>query len=106
RPSAYIRPVAAGSREEGLVLVRALVDRFAANEAHYNSPEFDETSTREQFVNGLFDALGWDVLDVDGRAEARDVIFHPRLRGEQELAGTEDWDEDLTADELAEREPV
>jgi type I restriction-modification system DNA methylase subunit len=98
--------VPAESREEGLVLVRALVDRFAANEAHYISPDFDETSTREQFVNGLFGALGWDVLDVEGRGSARDVVFHPRLRDVQELAGAEEWDEDLTEEELAAREPV
>jgi len=55
------------------------VDRFAANEEHYTSAEFDETSTREQFVNGLFDALGWDVFDVEGRGSTREVVFHPRL---------------------------
>jgi hypothetical protein len=73
---------------------------------HYTSPDFDETSTREQFVNGLFDALGWDVLDAEGRGASRDVIFHPRLRDVPELAGAEEWDEDLTEEELAAREPV
>jgi hypothetical protein len=98
--------VPAASKEEGLALVGDLVVRFAANEGHYTSPEFDETSTREQFVNGLFDALGWDVLDAEGRGSARDVVFHPRLLDAQELAGAEEWDEDLTQEELAAREPV
>jgi type I restriction-modification system DNA methylase subunit len=98
--------VPAASRAEGLALVRALVERFAANEAFYTSPDFDETSTREQFVNGLFDALGWDVLDAEGRGRAREVVFHPRLVGAHEVAGAEEWDDDLTEDELAAREPV
>lgn len=96
----------AQSQEEGLAHIADLVERFAANEQHYVSGEFDETSTREQFVNGLFDALGWDVLDAEGRGPNRDVIFHPRLLDDAAIAGEEAWDEDLSEDELAEREPI
>jgi hypothetical protein len=98
--------VPAGDQDEGREQVADLVERFVANEAHYRSTEFDETSTREQFINGFFDALGWDVLDAAGRGGDRDVIFHPRLRDEREIAGEEEWDEDLSEDELAERQPV
>ena len=96
----------ARSVEDGLELLRGLVARFAANEAHYLSAEFDETSTREQFINGLFDALGWDVLDGAGLGAQRDVVFHPRFVEEPELAGEAGWDDDLSEEELAEREPV
>jgi type I restriction-modification system DNA methylase subunit len=97
----------ADSMDEGRAQIAALVERFFANEQHYTSAGFDETSTREQFINGLFDALGWDVLDAAGRGASREVVFHPRLRDDGgELRGEEEWDEDLSEDELAEREPV
>jgi TaqI-like C-terminal specificity domain/N-6 DNA Methylase/Eco57I restriction-modification methylase len=91
--------------EEGLTQVRELVARFRRNLSHYRSAEFDETSTREQFINPLFEALGWDVLDHAGHGADRDVIFHSRLISGSEVAGLEAWDDDLTAEELAAREP-
>jgi hypothetical protein len=97
---------ASGIESGGPGAVRALAERFAANETDYTAPDFDETSTREQFVNGLFDALAWDVLDAEGRGRAREVVFHPRLVDAHEPAGAEEWDEGLTEDELAAREPV
>jgi type I restriction-modification system DNA methylase subunit len=96
----------AANLEEGRAQIAALVERFLGNAQHYTSAEFDETSTREQFINAFFDALGWDVLDAAGRSAARDVVFHPRLRNGGEFRGEEEWDEDLGEDELAEREPV
>ncbi len=57
----------AANQTEGLAQIADLVERFEANREHYVSPDFDETSTREQFINGFFDALGWDVLDAEGR---------------------------------------
>jgi hypothetical protein len=98
--------VPAGNRQEGLAQIVALVERFRANEPHYVSAAFDETSTRELFINGFFDALGWDVLDMTGLGAYRDVVFHPRLRDHLSLAGAEEWDEDLSEEELAAREPV
>jgi len=96
----------AATKEEGLALIEALVERFRANAAHYTSADFDETSTREQFINGFFDALGWDLLDAEGRGAERDVVFHPRLVDDPRAAGADEWDEDLTEAELAAREPV
>ena len=96
----------ATNKEHGLELLREAVRRFAANEAHYRDRDFDEESTREQFINAFFDALGWDVLDVQGRGPHRDVVFHPRVIEEHGVAGSEEWDADLTEEELAAREPV
>lgn len=92
--------------EEGLSQVRELVGRFKRNLSHYRSTDFDETSTREQFINPLFEALGWDVLDHAGLGSNRDVIFHSRLVAQHQVAGLEAWDEDLSTDELAAREPT
>src|SRR5689334_8374190 len=75
-------PVPAATVQEGRTQIAALVERFLANERYYTSHDFDETSTREQFINGFFDALGWDVLDAAGLGPDREVVFHPRLRDE------------------------
>lgn len=97
----------AASRREGLGQLRAAVQRFAANEEHYrNSPDFDEAATCEQFINPFFMALGWDVLDEAGVGPDREVIYHRRLVEDAGVAGLDEWDEDLTAEELAERAPT
>jgi type I restriction-modification system DNA methylase subunit len=96
----------AASKTEGLEQLRALVERFGANEEHYRSPEFDETSTREQFINAFFSCLGWDVLDEAGLGPSREVVAHRRFVEEPAVAGLDKWDEELTAEELAARAPV
>jgi hypothetical protein len=94
------------SSEEGEQGLRLLIERFAANEPYFRTRDFDETSTREQFINPLFDLLGWDLLDAAGHGPDREVVFHPRLVEHSQAAGAEEWDEDLTEEELAAREPV
>lgn len=96
----------AADKDEGLSLIRAAVAQFARNETYYRTTDFDEESTREQFINRFFDALGWDVVDAAGHGQQREVVFHPRLRTEPGVAGREEWDEDLTAEQLAARNPV
>jgi N-6 DNA Methylase len=92
--------------QEGQELVRDLVDRFERNRTHYRSGDFDEASTREYFINPLFEALGWDVRDTAGRGPLRDVIYHRRLTSTPDVAGLAAWDDELTAEELAAREPA
>lgn len=41
---------------------RILVQKFRANEAHYRSGAYQEAHLRNEFLNKLFVALGWDVL--------------------------------------------
>jgi type I restriction-modification system DNA methylase subunit len=96
----------ASSRNEGLEQLQALVGRFSANEQHYRSVDFDETATREQFINPFFQALGWDVLDEGGLGPRREVVSHRRLVDDPQFTGLDEWDEDLSAEELAERAPV
>ncbi len=56
-------------------VVVELVERFHRNEREYRSASFNETQTRNDFINPLFTALGWDVANQRGRPEAeRDVI--------------------------------
>src|SRR5689334_11584257 len=49
------------SFEEAYEKVTALTERFAANEAAYLSPKYQEAEVRQDFLDGFFVALGWDV---------------------------------------------
>ncbi|MEW6216204.1 MAG: TaqI-like C-terminal specificity domain-containing protein [Candidatus Bipolaricaulota bacterium] len=56
--------------------VRALVQRFSENRASYLSGPYNETQTRIEFVDPFFTALGWDVANVSGYAEAYKDVVH------------------------------
>ena len=49
------------SLESAHAAVVALVEDFAANEAHYLSPGYSEAQTRVSFIDKFWMALGWDV---------------------------------------------
>jgi transketolase N-terminal domain/subunit len=44
-----------------------LVATFEKNFAHYKKAGYDEASLRQEFLNPLFSALGWDVENKAGR---------------------------------------
>jgi len=56
--------------EEAQRQVAELVQRFQQN------PPTNETSTRVQFINPFFEALGWDVRNVAGHAEQYKDVIH------------------------------
>ncbi|MBA4156068.1 MAG: N-6 DNA methylase [Gemmatimonadetes bacterium] len=56
--------------------VHALVERFERNRDAYRSGRYNETQLRREFVDPLFDALGWDVNNVQGWAEAYKEVIH------------------------------
>lgn len=41
--------------------IQELVDAFSAHQAEYESSGYLESQLRTDFLNGLFEALGWDV---------------------------------------------
>lgn len=43
-----------------------LIQAFASNESFYTSNAYNETELRVQFLNPLFELLGWDVLNEKG----------------------------------------
>jgi hypothetical protein len=100
----------ARSREEGRGAVEQLVAAFSENLDYYKSPEFDETSARQRFIDPFFSALGWDVADQAPRGPCADVILEFSLHdpapteGSAEADQTEEEAEDLrVATALAER---
>jgi hypothetical protein len=61
--------------------VRRLVDRFDQNRDAYHSVSYNEAQLRREFIDPLFEALGWDVENRQGSAMPyRDVIFEDSLK--------------------------
>jgi predicted type IV restriction endonuclease len=62
-------------------IVRGLVARFDRNRDAYVSGSYNETQLRREFIDPLFEALGWDVENRQGSAlPYRDVIFEDSLK--------------------------
>ena len=58
-----------------------LVDRFRANLDSYKRGQYNETLTRIEFINPFFKALGWDMDNERGYAEAyKDVVHEDAIK--------------------------
>ncbi|MFZ3133089.1 Eco57I restriction-modification methylase domain-containing protein [Methanothrix sp.] len=58
-----------------------LVERFESNREAYKSGHYNETQVRREFVDPLFKALGWDIDNEQGFAEAyKDVIHEDAIK--------------------------
>ncbi len=58
-----------------------LVERFDRNKAAYTGGRYNETQLRREFLDPFFAALGWDVDNKQGWAEAyKDVIHEDAIR--------------------------
>ena len=58
-----------------------LVDRFDRNKDAYRSGQYNETQLRREFLDPLFESLGWDIYNKQGYAEAyKDVIHEDALK--------------------------
>ena len=61
--------------------IKALTDRFALNQQDYTSGQYNETQLRREFLDPFFEALGWDVNNKQGSAEAyKDVIHEDSIK--------------------------
>ena len=56
--------------------VKRLVERFERNRDAYRSSEYNETQARREFIDPFFIALGWDVTNEKGYAEAYKEVIH------------------------------
>jgi hypothetical protein len=60
-----------------------LIDLFERNADAYRALTFNETNTRQQFINPFFKCLGWDMDNEQGYAEAyKDVIHEDAIKVE------------------------
>jgi hypothetical protein len=53
-----------------------LVERFERNLDAYRRPDYKETRVRVEFIDPFFEALGWDVHNVQGHAEQYKDVVH------------------------------
>jgi hypothetical protein len=61
--------------------ISELVSRFTENLAAYASGVYNEAQLRREFIDPLFRALGWDLDNIAGHAEAyKDVIHEDAIR--------------------------
>ena len=66
---------------QALPIVATLVDRFEQNRESYKSQGYNETQVRREFLDPFFEALGWDVANKQGHAEAyKDVIHEDAIK--------------------------
>ncbi|HEY0603072.1 MAG TPA: TaqI-like C-terminal specificity domain-containing protein [Herpetosiphonaceae bacterium] len=58
-----------------------LIERFHQNAASYRSGRYNETQVRVEFINPLFEALGWDIQNKRGLPQdQRDVIHEDSIK--------------------------
>jgi predicted type IV restriction endonuclease len=58
-----------------------LIERFDRNRESYMSGTYNETQLRNEFLNPLFETLGWDMLNKAGYGEAyKDVIHEDAIK--------------------------
>src|SRR5205809_1657637 len=61
--------------------IRELVERFERQLDAYRSPQYNETQLRREFLDPFFKALGWDIDNEQGYAEAyKDVIHEDAIK--------------------------
>src|SRR6266550_5010874 len=61
--------------------IRELVERFERNKDAYRAPHYNETQLRREFLDPFFKALGWDIDNEQGYAEAyKDVIHEDAIK--------------------------
>jgi hypothetical protein len=57
-------------------IIHQLVDRFRDNRDSYKAGEYKEAQVRLEFIDPLFKALGWDIHNEQGYAEAYKDVIH------------------------------
>lgn len=57
------------------------IELFARNEAQYRDSSYKEAQLRQEFLDPLFAALGWDMANSAGHAESyKDVIHEDAIK--------------------------
>jgi predicted type IV restriction endonuclease len=63
------------------VIIRSLVDHFGSNRDQLVSSSYNEIQIRHEFIDPFFNALGWDIDNKQGAADAhKDVIHEDAIR--------------------------
>jgi hypothetical protein len=61
--------------------VARLIEKFDLHRESYQSAGYKEAQLRQEFIDPLFAALGWDMDNAAGKAEAyKDVIHEDAIK--------------------------
>lgn len=61
--------------------IEELIGRYSQNREAYKSGQYNETQLRREFLDPFFKALGWDVENKHGYAEAyKDVVHEDAIK--------------------------
>lgn len=72
-------------KNKALKTIEALVQKYQSNRSFYESGAYNETELRVEFLNPLFQALGWDVNNEQGLPSfSREVIHEASVLVEEE----------------------
>lgn len=72
---------ALSNKQSALDIITELITRFDEQLPSYKKADYNETQTRKDFIDPFFEALGWDMNNKSGHAEAyREVIHEDKLK--------------------------
>lgn len=64
------------TKEEAKAKIEAQVQKFSEHGKEYHFTDYNETTTRRDFIDPFFMALGWDVANSEGVSEAYREVIH------------------------------
>jgi type I restriction-modification system DNA methylase subunit len=80
-------PYPVQNKADAIAQLTALTQAFAAQEAHFKSAGYKESQLRNDFLNPLLKAFGWDVDNEAGKSQKlRDVLQEEELAVEEDDA--------------------
>ncbi len=69
------------TKNEAKNKIQVLIDRFSSQKDYYKSTNYNETQTRQDFINPFFTALGWDLDNSKDQLETyRDVRHEDKIK--------------------------
>ncbi len=75
-PSRLAATRMATQHQEAHAVIHDLVEHFERNIGSYLNQAYNETQVRREFIDPFFQALGWDVTNKAGYAEAYKDVIH------------------------------
>ena len=63
--------------------IHTLVEKYESNRVFYRTQKFNETQLRNEFLDPLFEALGWDIRNTSGKkTNEREVLLEESLKAD------------------------
>lgn len=64
-------------------IIHALVEKYESNRDFYRTSKFNETQVRNEFLDPLFEVLGWDIRNMSGKkTNEREVLLEESLKAD------------------------